>query len=313
MDEVAAIRNEPRAAERERIARENRPRSGMHVVDFLNTMRSDSGTSSHWGNSPHVPSMQSIVERTAVVMEARRRARHEAKNFSAVAGAGGVDPGAVMVGARHKSAPTFDPGQRSGMHVSNFLAEAGASSSSSSSSSTSSSFSFSDGLPSREEGLQYRPATAAERNYALDSIVRMIGGFNTDEGRAAIAVVTTDGVMLSQITQWLPASAVARNVAMAHILSKKGGFGTVVGRAAIKVVTTQGVLSSQLAEWTQEAPADDVDTPPDLIALADRASNEAPRAGGGISNHLSAPAPAPVHHEQQHPDYRLDPDDGADY
>ena len=49
-------------------------------------------------------------------------------------------------------------------------------------------------------------ATLAERNEALRYILETMGGFSTEEGRAAIGLVATDGVLFSQLEQWTPAS-----------------------------------------------------------------------------------------------------------
>ena len=57
-------------------SRQATTRGAMHVADFLAANRNGGNeTSVHWGNSPHVPSVESIVERTTRVMEMRRMER----------------------------------------------------------------------------------------------------------------------------------------------------------------------------------------------------------------------------------------------
>ena len=55
-------------------------RSAMHVTDFLDANTIGNGKSQHWGDSELVPSVESIIESTSVLMEARRRERAREKS-----------------------------------------------------------------------------------------------------------------------------------------------------------------------------------------------------------------------------------------
>lgn len=318
--------NSQKALERERIAREymesprtgnRRGHSGMHIAEFLKAMRTESFNrgSGDWGDSPHVPTVQQLVEKTAKVMEVRKRAR-ECQKAHGYIQKGNIISGSDGSHSNNGGAQSVDVRCTGASKVASAISHLDKFDSKAAQKSTGEETTSALQVKSKTKSDSQiaalsvlRQATAEERNDALRCILNTKGGFATAEGRGAIEIISRQGVKFSEIAQWTLLVQMNRSLAKADFTSKR--------------VPKQPILDSSddrsgVSDCTTES--SEAEEPPNLIALFDEVCNDYVSTRGGksamhVSDFLQCAnlLPTTGATTPEHSDYHLDPDMGGDY